>query len=162
MPFLVIYKKVNLYNSVPNGYLYNTSLHTTPPQSIILYWINRPIIEQKETVCFVTVGLVGQIVGGAAIAMAGNAAQQGIDIAKGKRTAFDTGEMLIDGAIGAVCGLAGGSGASQGNSKTAVTLGKQLSKRIFKTGEVKKAFAKSGLTGLGINSTKSMFTRFAQ
>ena len=63
--------------------------------------------------------------------MAGNAAQQGIDIAKGKRTAFDTGEMLIDGAIGAVCGLAGGSGASQGNSKTAVTLGKQLSKRIF-------------------------------
>ncbi len=94
--------------------------------------------------------------------MAGNAAQQGIDIAKGKRTAFDTGEMLIDGAIGAVCGLAGGSGASQGNSKTAVTLGKQLSKRIFKTGEVKKAFAKSGLTGLGINSTKSMFTRFAQ
>lgn len=70
--------------------------------------------------------------------------------------------MLIDGAIGAVCGLAGGSGASQGNSKTAVTLGKQLSKRIFKTGEVKKAFAKSGLTGLGINSTKSMFTRFAQ
>ena len=159
MPFLVIYKKVNLYNSVPNGYLYNTSLHTTPPQSTILYWINRPIIEQKETVCFVTVGLVGQIVGGAAIAMAGNAAQQGIDIAKGKRTAFDTGEMLIDGAIGAVCGLAGGSGASQGNSKTAVTLGKQLSKRIFKTGEVKKAFAKSGLTGLGINSTKSMFTR---
>lgn len=31
------------------------------------------------------VGLVGQIVGGAAIAMAGNAAQQGIDIATGKR-----------------------------------------------------------------------------
>lgn len=131
------------------------------------------------------VGLAGQIVGGAAIAMAGNAAQQGIDIANGKRTAFDTGEMLIDGAIGSVCGLAGGAGASQGNSKTAVTLGKQLSKRIFKTGEVKKAFAyygknmmngagkpiykelgkafaKSGLTGLGINSTKSMFTRFAQ
>lgn len=70
------------------------------------------------------VGLAGQIVGRAAIAMAGNAAQQGIDIAKGKRTAFDTGEMLIDGTICAVCGLAGGSEASQGNSKTAVTLGK--------------------------------------
>ena len=86
-------------------------------------------------------GLVGQIVGGAAIAMAGNAAQQGIDIATGKKNEFSAGDMFIDGAIGAICGLAGGSGASQGNAKTAVTLGKQLTKRIFKTGEVKKAFA---------------------
>ena len=129
-------------------------------------------------------GLVGQIVGGAAIAMAGNAAQQGIDIATGKKNEFSAGDMFIDGAIGAICGLAGGSGASQGNAKIAVTLGKQLTKRIFKTGEVKKAFAyygknmmnsagkpiykelskafvKSGLTGLGINSAKSMFARFA-
>lgn len=35
-----------------------------------------------------------------------------------------------------------------------------MGKPIYK--ELGKAFAKSGLTGLEINSTKSMFTRFAQ
>ena len=105
------------------------------------------------------VGLVGQIVGGAAVAMSGNAIQQGIDIATGKRNAFSAGEMIADGIIGAVCGLAGGSGAGQGNSKTAVTLGKQLTKRIFKTGEVKKAFAyygKNMMNGAGNSTYKEL------
>ena len=128
------------------------------------------------------VGLVGQMVGGATIAMAGNAAQQGIDIANGKKDTFDVQEMIFDGAVGAVCGLVGGPGASQGNSKTAIDLGKNLTKQIFKTGEVRKSFAhyganmvngagksiykelrkafiKSGLTGLGINAAKSVAIR---
>jgi len=125
------------------------------------------------------IGLVGQVAGGSVIAMGGNALQQGVDIATGEKDAFSVGEMLVDGAIGAICGFAGGSGASQGNSKSAMTLGKQLSRRIINTGEWKKSFAyygksmmngvgksiykelgrsfiKSGLTGLSISVARSI------
>ena len=42
------------------------------------------------------VDLVGQMIGGGTIAMAGNAIQQGIDIAQGKKAIFDTNDMWID------------------------------------------------------------------
>lgn len=126
------------------------------------------------------VGLVGQIVGGAAIALVGNAVQQTIDIAQNERKSFDTTEMLIDGVVGSVCGLVGGSGASQGNSKTAITLGKQLTGRIFIKHEFSKGIAyysknmingfgksiykelgkaltKSSLLGFAINSGRTLF-----
>ena len=130
------------------------------------------------------VGLVGQAAGGAAIAMAGNAAQQEIDKANGKRKAFDVQEMISDGAVGAVCGLWGGDGASLGNAKTAIDLGKNLTKQIFKTREVRKSFAHYGANmvngagqsiykelvkalgissaiGFAINAPKSAVGRFA-
>ncbi|MGM9646446.1 MAG: RHS repeat-associated core domain-containing protein, partial [Eubacteriales bacterium] len=109
------------------------------------------------------VGLVGQVVGGATIAMAGNAIQQGIDYSQGERETFSVGEMLLDGAIGAVSGLAGGSGASQGNSKTAMTLGKQLTKRVFQKKEIGKAFAyygKNMMNGTGRSIYKELGKAF--
>ena len=131
------------------------------------------------------VGLVGQIAGGAAIAMAGNATQQGIDILQGDETSFNVGAMLFDGAVGALGGLVGGAGASKGNSKTAIRLGKQLFNRIKNTGEWSKAFvyygknmmngagksiykelgialAKSGIASASINVSKSIYGRITQ
>ena len=128
------------------------------------------------------VGLVGQVVGGAAIAMAGNATQQAIDIVQDEKESFNTKEMLISGATGAVCGFIGGAGASQGNSKTAITLGRQVTKRVFVKHELSKglsyygknmmngagkpiykelnkALTKSGLLGLAINSSYSFRNR---
>ena len=98
------------------------------------------------------VGVVGQIVGGAAISMTGNAAQQGIDILQGEKESFDGGSMLLDGAIAAVGGKWGGAGASHGNTKTVKALSNQLVKRIRKTGEIGKAvayYSKNMKNGLG-------------
>ncbi len=109
------------------------------------------------------VGLVGQIAGCATIAMAGNAAQQGIDITQGERQSFDFAEVLVDGAIGAFGGLIGGSGASIGNSKSALSYGSRLAGKIFNGNnlsrglsyygkEVSKAFAyygKNMMNGMG-------------
>ncbi len=61
------------------------------------------------------VGLVGQVVGNALIGAGNNAADQLIGMANGTKTdGFDVGSMLLDGAIGAAAGFAGGAGA--GNS----------------------------------------------
>ena len=90
------------------------------------------------------VGLVGQIAGGAAISMAGNAIQQGIDISQGEQESFNVKDMIFDGVVGGIAGAVGGAGASQGNTKAATKLGKQLTKRICNTGEIKKAFAYYG------------------
>ena len=85
------------------------------------------------------VGLVGSIAGNAGIAMAQNAADQ---IIKNQGfDNFDTCDMFIDGAIGAFVGAAGGSGASKGNVKSAMSLGRQLSRRICNTGEIGLAFS---------------------
>lgn len=93
------------------------------------------------------VGLIGSIAGNAAIAMAGNATNQ---VVKNNGFGnFDVGDLLLDGAIGAVAGAAGGSGASKGNAKSAMTLGRQLSRRINKTGEIGLAlsyYAKNMMT----------------
>ena len=72
------------------------------------------------------IGLVGQVVGNAAISMASNATDQ---VARnGGFQNFDVGDMLIDGAIGAAAGLIGGPGAG---SKNVTNLGKQTVKRTM-------------------------------
>ena len=72
------------------------------------------------------IGLVGQVVGNAAISMASNATDQ---VARnGGFQNFDAGDMLIDGAIGAGVGLIGGHGAG---SKNVTNLGKQTVKRTM-------------------------------
>ncbi len=69
-------------------------------------------------------GLGIQVVGNAVVSMAGNVRNQ---VAKNKGfNGFDLGDMLLDGAIGAVAGLAGGSGAG---NKGLTRLGKQSLKR---------------------------------
>lgn len=70
------------------------------------------------------VGLVGSIVGNAAISMASNAATQVIEN-KGFSN-FDAGSMFVDGAIGAAAGAIGGK---EFGSKHLNTLGKQATKR---------------------------------
>ena len=74
------------------------------------------------------VGLVGAIAGNAAISMAGNAANQVIDN-KGFKN-FDTGDMLLDGVVGGVCGAWGGKGASYGNTAGIKSAGKTLMKNL--------------------------------
>lgn len=85
------------------------------------------------------VGIVGSIAGNAAISMAGNAANQ-IHKNHGFKK-FDLGDKLIDGAIGAFAGAVGGASASRGNARSAMTLGKQLTKRIINTGEIGRAIS---------------------
>ena len=82
------------------------------------------------------VGLIGQAVGGAAISMASNAAGQVKDIAAGEKESFDVGGFLLDGAVGAGCGLISGAGASSfaaqtGGQKQMVQLGKDTVKRTW-------------------------------
>ena len=58
------------------------------------------------------VGLLGQVVGNAAIGFANNTVDQVIGIATGKQTnGFDVESAFVDTAIGAMSGLAGGAGA---------------------------------------------------
>ena len=73
------------------------------------------------------VGLVASVAGNAAISMAGNATNQ---VIKNKGfDNFDVGDMLIDGAIGAIAGRAGGAG--MGRSVNLGTLNKNLTKKIM-------------------------------
>ena len=90
-------------------------------------------------------GLAGQIAGSAAIAAAGNAAQQISDIGTGKQDRFDVGSMLLDATIGGICGAISGSGASAvpgtGGQKQMINLGKSTVKRTanaIKHGGVKQ------------------------
>ena len=73
------------------------------------------------------VGLIGQIVGGAAIGAAGNLIEQKA-IKKSKK--IDAKSLLVDAAIGGISGALGGKGASKGNSKSAMKLGKQFTKNV--------------------------------
>ena len=70
------------------------------------------------------VGIVGSIAGSAAISMASNAAGQVID--NHGFDDFDVGDMLFDGAVGAVCGAWGGQGASYGNTAGIMSAGKKM------------------------------------
>ena len=72
------------------------------------------------------VGIVGSIMGNAAISMAENATNQIIENKGFKK--FDVGDMLIDGAVGAASGAIGGAG--KGN-KHLTKLGKQTVKRTY-------------------------------
>ena len=102
------------------------------------------------------VGMVGMIVGNAAISMAENATNQIIEN-KGFNN-FDVGDMAIDGVIGGISGAIGGAGKG---SKHLTNLGKQTVKRTanttihkgFKAGvkEAGKAFAYYG------KNTKSFY-----
>ena len=75
-------------------------------------------------------GVIVQAAGSAAIAMASNAAQQANHIFISKtETSFDVGDMLVDGAVGLVCGAWGGNGASYGNTAGINSAGKQMLKR---------------------------------
>ena len=88
-------------------------------------------------------GLGAQVLGNAALSMAGNATSQ--VVANNGFRNFDVGSMLLDGAIGAVAGLAGGSGA--GN--------KGLTKLGCKT--VKRTISK--LTHKGVRAAAKEFTK---
>lgn len=125
-------------------------------------------------------GLGVQVLGNAALSMAGNATSQVVDN-KGFDN-FDVGSMLLDGAIGAAAGLAGGSGAG---NKGLTRLGcktvkrtvnalthkgvraatKEFSKAIGYFGKnarhivkpLAKAFRNSGLTALGGGIAKALW-----
>ena len=76
-------------------------------------------------------GVVWQALGSAAISMASNAAGQYRDILQDDtgKTKFDVGDMLFDGAVGLICGIAGGNGASYGNTGGINAAWKQFGKR---------------------------------
>lgn len=84
-------------------------------------------------------GAVAQAVGSAAISMASNAGQQLNSIAKGETDEFDVTDMLVDGAVGLACGIAGGSGAAYGNSKNITKSGVRLTEKIL-SGSGKQAW----------------------
>ena len=69
------------------------------------------------------VGLAGQVVGNALIGAGNNVADQLIGMTNGTKTdGFDVGSMLLDGAIGAAAGFAGGAGAgNRGLTKIGLT-----------------------------------------
>ncbi len=50
------------------------------------------------------IGMIGQIVGGASIAMVSNAGQQINKIANGRQDEFNYGSMIFDGVVGGICG----------------------------------------------------------
>lgn len=76
-------------------------------------------------------GAVAQAVGNAVLSMGTNAVQQAIDIAQDETGTkkFNVGDMLFDGAVGLASGIAGGRGASYGNSAGITSSWKQLVKR---------------------------------
>ena len=73
------------------------------------------------------VGLVGAVVGNAAISVAGNVTNQVIKN-KGFNN-FDVGDMIVDGVIGAVAGAIGGKG--MGKSANIRTLNNNFTKKVF-------------------------------
>ena len=89
-------------------------------------------------------GVVAQTIGSGVLSMAENAIDQVEDIAKDKtnKKKFSVGSMLIDGAIGAVAGAAGGNGASYGNAKSINQAGKQLLKRGLLNPQARAYYAK--------------------
>lgn len=78
-------------------------------------------------------GVVFQALGSAALNMLSNAAGQINDIVNSNsgKISFSVGDMLFDGAIGLVSGIAGGNGASYGNTAGIKAATKQLFKRGF-------------------------------
>ena len=90
------------------------------------------------------VGAVGQVIGGAAIAMASNAGQQvnHLYITKDSdKDHFDVGDMLFDGVVSGVSAAIGGAGASFGNTGGITSAGKQLISKATK-GTLTKAALK--------------------
>ena len=89
-------------------------------------------------------GIALQALGAAAISATSNAASQVNHIVKDEsgETKFDVGDMLFDSAVGLVCGIWGGNGASYGNSGGIMAAGKQLFKRGFFNPQARSYYAK--------------------
>ncbi len=90
-------------------------------------------------------GIIAQAIGGAAISMASNAAQQINDIVSDKsgNTKFSVADMAFDGAVGLACGIIGGNGASYGNTAGINASWKQLLKRGLSNKSAQSYFAKT-------------------
>ena len=86
-------------------------------------------------------GIVAQAIGSAAISMTSNATGQVVDIISNETSIseFDVGDMMFDGAIGFVCGVWGGQGASYGNVAGINSSIKQLGRHIKSKNGVKNA-----------------------
>ena len=90
-------------------------------------------------------GVVAQAFGNAILSMGTNAVQQTIDIAQDETGTkqFHVGDMLFDGAVGLVCGIAGGNGASYGNTAGMKASWKQLMKRGLTNPKARKYYVKT-------------------
>ena len=90
-------------------------------------------------------GVVAQAIGGAAISMVSNAAQQINDIVNDEsgNTKFSVGDMVFDGAVGLACGIIGKNGASFGNTAGINASWKQLLKRGLSNKAARSYFAKT-------------------
>ena len=85
------------------------------------------------------VGVVGQIAANAAIAAGGNAANQALDISRGRQEEWSWESFALDVGTGMVSGLIGGSGASHGSARSIMRQGQQLVRRISRGDSVIKA-----------------------
>ena len=95
------------------------------------------------------IGLVGQVVGNALISAGSNAVDQSVAIANGTQTdGFDVGSLLLDGAIGAAAGLAGGAGAGD---KGLTKIGVKNIKRSMNALTHKGARAAASTLGKGLS-----------
>ena len=90
-------------------------------------------------------GVVVQAIGSATISMASNAASQANHIIQDQtgETEFNVRDMLFDGAVGLVCGIAGGNGASYGNVKGINAATKQWFKKGFFDSNARKYYVKN-------------------
>ncbi len=90
-------------------------------------------------------GVVVQAIGNATISMVSNAASQANKIVNDPtgETEFDIGDMLFDGVVGLACGIAGGNGASYGNTKGINAATKQWFKRGFFDSNARSYYVKN-------------------
>lgn len=104
------------------------------------------------------VGTLGSIIGNAVISMAGNAADQVITN-KGFSN-FSISDMLLDGAVGALSGAAGGSGFEK--SVNIKTLERNLGKKVLTKDILTssgRSVAKKGLNYFSLQ-TKTLFKKY--
>ena len=90
------------------------------------------------------VGVVGQVIGSAAISMASNTTSQSIDILITKESEeFDTADVIFDGVVSAATAFWSGSGASYGNKAGINASWKQLFKKGISNSNARQYFAKT-------------------
>ena len=88
-------------------------------------------------------GVVVQALGSAAISMTSNALGQAKKMASGQQDEFNFGDMFFDGVVGLACGIAGGNGASYGNTKGINAATKQWFKKGFFDSNARKYYIKN-------------------
>ena len=86
------------------------------------------------------VGIIGQVIGSASIAMTSNATQQLNSLIKKEQEQFSLNSMLFDGIVSAGCAIWSGAGASYGNSAGIKSSGKNFTKQLMKGKNFNKAF----------------------